>query len=42
MQPDDVYQTYANIDNIIKDFSFRPNTSLEEGLLTFVKWYKIL
>ncbi|MBQ3543881.1 MAG: GDP-mannose 4,6-dehydratase [Lachnospiraceae bacterium] len=40
MQPGDVYQTYADIDDLMKDFGFKPKTSLEEGLHSFVKWYK--
>ena len=40
MQPGDVYQTYADIDELVRDFGFTPNTSLEEGLTKFVKWYK--
>lgn len=40
MQPGDVYQTYADVDDLIKDFNFKPSTSLEEGLSRFAKWYK--
>lgn len=40
MQPGDVYQTYADVDDLMKDFNFKPNTSLEEGLSRFAKWYK--
>jgi UDP-glucuronate 4-epimerase len=40
MQPGDVYQTYADIDELVRDFGFKPGTSLEEGLLKFAKWYK--
>lgn len=40
MQPGDVYQTYADVDDLIKDFSWKPTTSLEEGLTAFAKWYK--
>lgn len=40
MQPGDVYQTYADLSDLEKDFGFRPQTSLEEGLRKFVKWYK--
>lgn len=40
MQPGDVYQTYADIDDLIRDFDFRPNTPLDVGLTEFVKWYK--
>lgn len=40
MQPGDVYQTYADVSELERDFGFRPNTSLEEGLKEFAKWYK--
>lgn len=40
MQPGDVYQTYADVDDLVKDFNFKPNTSLEEGLARFAKWYR--
>ena len=39
MQQGDVYQTYADVDTLIKDFGFKPDTSLEEGIEQFVKWY---
>ncbi|HAE41737.1 MAG TPA: NAD-dependent epimerase [Clostridiales bacterium] len=40
MQPGDVYQTYADISDLERDFGFKPRTSLDEGLEAFVKWYK--
>lgn len=40
MQPGDVYQTYADVDDLVRDFGFKPDTVLEEGLSRFVKWYK--
>jgi UDP-glucuronate 4-epimerase len=40
MQPGDVYQTYADVSELEKDFGFKPSTSLTEGLDRFVKWYK--
>lgn len=40
MQPGDVYQTYADVDDLIRDFDFKPNTTIEEGLGAFVKWYR--
>lgn len=39
-QPGDVYQTYADVDDLIRDFGFKPDTSLEEGLSRFAKWYR--
>lgn len=40
MQPGDVYQTYADIEELVKDFNFKPSTPLEEGLAKFASWYK--
>lgn len=40
MQPGDVYQTYADVDDLIKDFDFKPSTSLNVGLEEFVKWFR--
>lgn len=40
MQPGDVYQTYADVTELVRDFGFKPNTSLKEGLSRYAKWYK--
>ncbi len=40
MQPGDVYQTYADVSELQKDFDFKPETPLETGLKEFVDWYK--
>ncbi|BES66457.1 NAD-dependent epimerase/dehydratase family protein [Gottschalkiaceae bacterium SANA] len=40
MQQGDVYQTYADVSELEKDFGFKPSTSLDEGLDYFAKWYK--
>jgi UDP-glucuronate 4-epimerase len=40
MQPGDVYQTYADVDDLVRDFDFRPDTPLAEGLARFVAWFK--
>ncbi|RKI40202.1 NAD-dependent epimerase/dehydratase family protein [bacterium D16-51] len=40
MQPGDVYQTYADVSELEKDFGFHPKTSLEDGLSRYAKWYK--
>lgn len=39
MQPGDVYQTYADVSELMKDFDFKPDTSIEEGLRRFVEWF---
>jgi len=40
MQPGDVPVTYADTSALERDFGFKPNTSLREGLRRFAKWYK--
>ncbi len=40
LQPGDVVATYANIDALIEDVKFSPNTALETGIQRFVDWYK--
>ncbi len=39
MQPGDVPVTYADTMPLERDFGFRPNTSLRDGLRRFAKWY---
>lgn len=40
MQPGDVYQTYADVTDLIEDIGFKPETTIEEGLMKFVLWFK--
>ncbi|KWX75291.1 NAD-dependent epimerase [Paenibacillus riograndensis] len=40
MQPGDVYQTYADVNDLINDVGFKPNTPILDGILKFVEWYK--
>lgn len=40
MQPGDVPETYANVDDLIRDVGFKPNTPIEEGIFRFVQWYR--
>ncbi len=39
MQPGDVPITYADTSALERDFGFKPNTSLREGLRRFSEWY---
>lgn len=39
LQPGDVPETYADIDDLTSDFGFSPRTSLREGIARFVDWY---
>ena len=40
MQPGDVPVAYADTTALGRDFGFKPNTSLREGLRNFAEWYK--
>lgn len=40
MQPGDVYQTYADVDELTADFDYRPSTDIQVGLKRFVDWYR--
>ena len=39
MQPGDVQSTYANVDDLIRDFDYKPDTPLDVGVKKFVEWY---
>jgi UDP-glucuronate 4-epimerase len=40
MQPGDVMETFADIDDLMRDVGFRPQTSIEDGIREFVSWYR--
>jgi UDP-glucuronate 4-epimerase len=40
LQPGDVPDTYANVDNLKKNFNYKPSTSVTEGVTKFINWYK--
>jgi UDP-glucuronate 4-epimerase len=40
MQPGDVPETCADIDDLARDAGFKPATPIEEGVRRFVKWYR--
>ena len=40
IQPGDVERTWANVDDLIKDYDYKPNTSISHGVKAFVEWYK--
>ena len=39
LQPGDVLATYADVDDLIRDVGFKPETPIEEGIECFVRWY---
>ncbi|GGW63319.1 UDP-glucuronate 4-epimerase [Winogradskyella epiphytica] len=40
MQPGDVERTWADVDELIKDYDYQPNTSIKHGVKSFIDWYK--
>ncbi len=40
MQKGDVYKTFADIDDLVKDTGFKPSTAIETGLGKFVEWIR--
>ncbi|PKR84965.1 NAD-dependent epimerase [Heyndrickxia camelliae] len=40
IQPGDVQETFADIEDIVKFIDYRPKTNIEDGLRNFVKWFK--
>ena len=39
IQPGDVPDTFADVDDLVKDFNYKPSTSIEMGVAKFIRWY---
>jgi UDP-glucuronate 4-epimerase len=40
LQPGDVPDTYANVEDLVREFGYKPSTSVQEGIERFVVWYR--
>ena len=40
LQLGDVPDTYADVDNLVKEFNYKPSISIEEGIKNFTQWYR--
>lgn len=40
LQPGDVPATYANVNDLVSELNYKPNTSIQTGIKNFVKWYR--
>ena len=40
MQPGDVPETFADVEELTRDTGFRPQTPIEDGIRDFVAWYR--
>lgn len=39
IQPGDVYKTFADVSEMKKDFNYKPNTIVKDGIRKYVEWY---
>ncbi|SNR14887.1 NAD-dependent epimerase/dehydratase family protein [Tenacibaculum jejuense] len=39
MQLGDVKKTWANVDKLMKDYNYKPSTTVKKGVLEFVNWF---
>ena len=42
MQPGDVAETCADVDDLMRDVGFRPWTPIEHGVRNFIAWYRAI
>lgn len=40
MQPGDVERTWANVEDLVTDYGYRPQTSVKKGISEFISWFK--
>ena len=40
LQPGDVPDTYANVDDLVEQFHYKPGTTVQDGVQAFVNWYR--
>jgi UDP-glucuronate 4-epimerase len=40
LQPGDLPDTYADVDDLVKQFGYKPATSVVQGVAEFVRWYR--
>ena len=40
LQPGDVIDTYADVNELVENFNYKPSTSINEGVSKFIDWYK--
>ena len=40
LQDGDVPDTYANVEDLVKEFGYKPDMSVKQGVANFVDWYK--
>lgn len=41
LQDGDVPNTYADVDDLVAQFNYKPSTPVEEGIARFIDWYRV-
>jgi len=39
LQPGDVPDTYADVNDLVKDFDYKPSMGIQDGICNFIDWY---
>jgi UDP-glucuronate 4-epimerase len=39
LQPGDVPDTYADVNDLVDQFNYKPSTTVDEGIAQFTRWY---
>ena len=39
LQPGDVPDTYADVEDLVEQFDFKPSTTIEDGITKYISWY---
>jgi UDP-glucuronate 4-epimerase len=40
LQAGDVPDTYADVEDLVREFDYKPQTQVEEGIKQFIEWYR--
>ena len=40
MQPGDVASTCADVEDLVRDLHYKPDTKVGEGIKNFIEWYR--
>jgi UDP-glucuronate 4-epimerase len=41
LQPGDVPDTYADVEDLVRDFGYKPQTTVQQGMSKFVEWFRM-
>lgn len=41
LQPGDVPDTYADVEDLVREFDYKPATTVQDGIARFIDWYRV-